>query len=447
MAMPEQNNSRPGSIDWLLLNEAIRRGKCILVLGPDAALDPAARAGPLSARLAASLAEEIGERAGIIDPTDLAHVSQLYYSAVGSRLKLETRVREFLTPFQSATTDLHRNLASIPFRICVNLGLDRFLNNALKETGKQPVADYYNFRSLRSGPLDTPDEQAPLVFNLFGAVDDLESVILTEQDMLEFLVKIVTRDPPLQAMLASQLADKENSFLFIGFRFDSWHARVLLHVLKTYDHSEPSLGLINAGAFGSAEDRCAEVYFRQAHKFDFDDMSPLEFSRKLKRRFRAGQAPEVAEIRPPAGAPTVFLCYRRGDLDAVVQVEQTLHRSGIDTWRDVQNLRGGDDWNRVIHDVLRKQADYVVVLQTPDMVNEVKSYCKREIDVALDEQKAYGDFKYLIPAVLKACQGFERLSHLQSADLTRVGGLDRLIETLKADWTRRQEVEHGREIA
>ncbi len=73
-----------------------------------------------------------------------------------------------------------------------------------------------------------------------------------------------------------------------------------------------------------------------------------------------------------------------------------------------------------------KTSSHVIHQQTTKF-----SYCKREIDVALDEQKAYGDFKYLIPAVLKACQGFERLSHLQSADLTRVGGLDRLIESLK----------------
>ena len=205
--------------------------------------------------------------------------------------------------------------------------------------------------------------------------------------------------------------------------------------------------MISAGAFGSAEDRCAEVYFRQAHKFEFDVTQPLEFSRALKRRFSAGPAPVMADVRPPAGAPVVFLCYRRTDLYAVVQVEQKLHKSGIDTWRDVQKLRGGDDWNRVIHDVLRKQADYVLVLQTPNMVNEVKSYCKREIDVALDEQKAYGDFKYLIPAILESCQGFKELSHLQSADLTHAAGLDRLIETIKGDWERRQAVENGRDIA
>ena len=442
--MPQQ-----GDIDWPLLNETIRRGRCILVLGPEAAVVPEYDNRPLSCQLAMALADELEDQGNVVDRADLAHVSQLYLNAVKSRTRLEMKVQEFLKPFLPITTELYRNLAGIPFRFCINLGLDRFYYNALEKGGKKPAFDYYNFREVRSIFLEAPKEETPLVFNLFGAVDGPQSMILTEQDMLEFLVKIVSRDPPLQDILSGEFADRENSFLFLGFRFGKWHARILLHILKTYDRREPSLALIPDETFDAVEKRCAAVYFHEACKFDFNNMSPLEFSRKLAEGFPKETVLEQVKdlLSVTVDAPTVFLCYRRMDRDAVLKVEEALHQNGINTWRDEQNLRGGDNWNQVIQDVLRKHVDYVVVLQTPNMVQQVKGYCKREIGIALDVQLEYDPFKYLIPTILNSCQGFDQLAPLQSEDLSQPEGLTRLIEIIRADWKKRQERKHGRDVA
>lgn len=438
------------TIDWSLLNESIRRGQCVLVLGPNTATVPDAGDQALSQRLAETLADDIADQAEIIDRSDLTHVSQLYLKAVGSRRKLELKVRDFLSPFASETTELHRNLAAIPFRFCVNMNLDRFFHNALEQNNKKPTFDYYNFRTVREGLFDNPDEISPLIFNLFGTSDDPQSMVLTEQDLLELLTKIATRDPPLQSLVSSMFADKENSFLFLGFRFERWHARILLHILQTYDHNEPSLALVRDDTFQSSERKCAAVYFAQAFRFEFCRITPLEFSRELAKSYQGGAASAPAPPEPPIGAPSVFLCYRRMDREAVITVEEALNRGGIHTWRDEQKLRGGDEWDRVLRDVLSKHVDYVVVLQTPNMVSQVKSYCKLEIDIALDVQRKFGQFKYLIPTRLLPCDGFDRLAHLQTEDLTHPEGIDRLIESIKVDWISRKATEkegaHGRGV-
>ena len=56
---------------------------------------------------------------------------------------------------------------------------------------------------------------------------------------------------------------------------------------------------------------------------------------------------------------------------------------------DRQSLRGGDRWPLLIPDVIERQADYVVVLQTPQLLARVESFVYREIDEALDRQKKF----------------------------------------------------------
>jgi len=433
--MAEQNTE----IDWQLLSELIRQDNCILVLGPDASPDLTGSHTSLNAFLATTLATDKNiTGANIVDAGNLAHVSQQYFANGGSRTRLELKIKELLQPYVQKTTDLHKNLAAVPFRYYVNLGFDPLLRNALLQAGKQPQSSYYNFRATGHELQGPATIEEPVLFNLFGSLDDPRSMIISEENLLQCLVKIITRNPPLQSGIASEFADPENAFLFLGFRFDSWHARVLLHILQTDAHSEPSLGLVNEQAFASAEQQCAAVYFQQSHHFNFSQMSLPVFSSELRKQFTGTAESEKTKPVLTEDAPVVFLCYRRMDKDKVIALEQTLHQANINTWRDEQNLRGGDDWDYVIKDVLNKQADYMLVLQTPNMVSQVKGYCKKEISIALDVQQEFGDFKYLLPAILVECSSFERLARLNTADLTQAGGQQRLIDSIHQDWRKRQ---------
>jgi hypothetical protein len=47
----------------------------------------------------------------------------------------------------------------------------------------------------------------------------------------------------------------------------------------------------------------------------------------------------------------------------------------------------------------------------------------------------------VIPLRLDDCAGFENLQHLQSQDLKTDADLERLVQTIKADWQLRREKE------
>jgi hypothetical protein len=92
---------------------------------------------------------------------------------------------------------------------------------AFKEADKAPQRGYYRFRSPSYTRLSSPTAEQPLVYYLFGHHEDRESLVLTEADLIEFLVAIVGAKPPVPDQVRSILADPDASYLFLG-RWRSW---------------------------------------------------------------------------------------------------------------------------------------------------------------------------------------------------------------------------------
>ncbi len=433
--------------DWRRLIEAIRRRKCVLVTGPDVAFDPGdphrvSLATQLAERLAATLPSSIP----LSKDEELPRVAQLVYNDAGTdRYDLELEVQDFYQPFAEKTTAFHQELAAMPFTLCLTTTPDPFLFNAVQETpGKSPICEYYHYRKGRPTQLSAATENRPIIYSLFGHLQALDSLVLTETDLLEFLVNVVRAAPPLPAYITSQLADPQTSFLFLGFGFQRWYARVLLHVLHTYGHRNRSLALEGASFFEHPERQQTAVFFEQELKIEFRQHSWLDFAAELRKSF-AKQAPEQAETEIAAGAAKVFLCHDSRDRARVVEVEQQLHQLGVNTWRDRQDLRGGEDWNRRIPQVIRKQVDYVLVLQTPHMLERAESYLHKEIYEALERQQLFDQSElFLIPALLEPNPGLERLAHLHQRELYEAGGVEQLATEIRADFHQRNSRTGGR---
>jgi hypothetical protein len=424
--------------DWRRLIDSINRRHCVLLSGPDVVFDPEGSDGaPLVSVLARKLAESLPPSNPPVSD-DLAHVAQLRYNADGDRADLEFEVEEFYKPLADRTSEFHRNLAELPFTLCLTTTPANFLSNAFRAARKSPVSEFYHFRKHRATELSETDPQRPIVYHLYGDLEELDSLVLTETDLLEFLVNVVKGAPALPAYVAGQLADPQTSFLFLGFGFQRWFARVLLHVLQTYGHRNRSLAIEAASFFDHPESKHTALFFEKEHKIEFRQHSWFEFAAELRRRYQAQtRAPAIRDLS--ANAPKVFLCHDSRDRDRVMGVEEQLQALGIATWRDRQDLRGGDDWDRRIEQVVRKQVDYVLVLETPNMLQRPESYIHKEIKEALERQDRFDQGeRFLIPAILEACPGLERLSHLHRVDLTSSDGVQRLAVEIQSDWNKRQ---------
>ena len=127
----------------------------------------------------------------------------------------------------------HAVLASLPFRIYVTASQDNLLFEALKAAGKQPKRDYCRWNMDLEGldPLldynekDWPSRERPLVFHLFGHLGQPESLVLTEDDYLDYLVGITKYREAIPDAVGRALVS--SALLFLGFRVDDWSFRAL----------------------------------------------------------------------------------------------------------------------------------------------------------------------------------------------------------------------------
>ena len=210
--------------DWETLVWSIQRGSCVLLLGPEIGSE----AGTSSDALAAHLAAELGEPGP--HPGELPMVAQRYASKEGNN-DLQREVVRFHATRQGVSP-VHDALAALPFCSVISSCHDSLLVKALEAHGKKPVVGRYHFRGDNEDLLPSGTVANPLVYYLHGHVSDPESLVLTENDLLDFLVAVVSKNPPLPSSVRSELQRKGKSFLFLGFGVKHWHLRILLHVLK-----------------------------------------------------------------------------------------------------------------------------------------------------------------------------------------------------------------------
>lgn len=433
----------PTMLPWRTLIESIKRDDCILLLGPQASFDPGDPDHvPLTIRLAHHLADHAGLAGNndLVNRNDVAHVAQLFKQQF-DRYSLGEAVEGFYAPYQKLTTQFHRDMAALPFSLCINTTPDDFYFNALADEGKAPVRDFYNFKRARALTSIKPTAEQPYIYSLYGHCDDLESLVLAEDDLLEFLVKIIKGSPELPPFIRSQFADADINFLFVGFGFHSWHNRILLHALNAHNHSNQSLAVEDQSFFDHPDRKQTVVFYTRHNKIKFEHLSWLEFARELRNAYTPPVSPKTTiPQQPQENAPKVFLCYASEDREQVEQLSRQLYTAGIDPWQDKQNLRAGDNWDRLLVQVIHKIVDYVIVVQTPAMTGQFEGYFHKEIATALDRQKHFAEgFRFILPIMHSDQKILEQLKDFHAIRLDTQDGFRQLVDAIKTDWQRRRK--------
>jgi hypothetical protein len=118
--------------------------------------------------------------------------------------------------------DPYRILADLKTCVYVTTAWTDLLQAALRENGRTPITMGFNWK----GPdeprarLERPTEERPFVYHLFGRLDDLSSLVLSEDDYFAWLFEWADRHrksvPPsvLEALTGKSL-------LFLGYILDN----------------------------------------------------------------------------------------------------------------------------------------------------------------------------------------------------------------------------------
>jgi hypothetical protein len=427
------------------LARQIREGKCVLVLGPGASTDPSGpEEVPLHIMLARQLAATLRipkEEKKDLNTDDLRHVSQILLDRqIRNPFVLQDMVVEFYKQFSGNTTSFHRNIASLPFELCITTTPDDFMFNALQEAGKSPTRDFYNFRESHSVNITEPTPKYPLVYHLYGYLDEPGSLVVTENDLIDFLVKIVQDAPPLPKGITARLSRTVSTCLFVDLGFKNWYLRVLMRSLglRPDQVRAKSVALEDREFFVQPKQHQTTVFFSGSTPIDFHQESLDEFASGLREQYdlldRASRPPASV---PAAGAPMAFLSYASEDREFVERLADQLQVAGIAVWQDKQKLRAGDDWERKLTYVIENLVNYVVVVQTISMLQQPEGYFYQEIRAALRRQERIREgLRFVVP--VRTCDNnLQALDHLHSICVKTHDGIGELVRSIHEDWNAR----------
>ena len=432
--------------DWQALVWGLTNKDCILLLG-DEATGPTGRTfrEQLTAKLKADL------RAPAHPELDFPQIAWLYQSE-NSRTDLITRVVSFYNSRTDPPYDVHAKLAQLPFHCIITSSHDSSMELALKAAEKPPRIAAYQFKGLPEPLNDAGSVANPLVYHLFGTTAAPRSLVLTEYDLVDFLVAVVAKTPPIPEVLLAELRNPDKMFLFLGFGVHNWYPRVLLHVLKMqsgnsrsfaleefpppadprrgvffYRHTETELDELKA----PAADLGRRVFFyRHGYKVEIFDQDTASFVDELSRRYQP-QAPSARAggVAPPGPRPTAFICHVHENAPLALEVSGALEDQGIEVWLDQVSLEPGARWNDEIVQRI-EQVDYFVILVTRELAGREKSYAFKELGVALDQERMFRKTRrFIIPLLVDDAPILDELRHLHQGPVRGQGQEDPLVLT------------------
>jgi hypothetical protein len=236
---------------WETVVDSILNGACTPFLGAGLSMPHL----PRGADLAVSLAEQFDYP--LEDVTNLARVTQ-YIASDREPAFVKRRVCERLQEAQRKTTEElggslpenHRTLARLGLPLYVTTNYDDYLERAVAaESGMQPnvvlcrwserltteLPPYPKSTELPPYPKSDLKAVAPTIFHLHGHMRTPNSLLLTEDDYIDFMVNLAhragKRDPVIPLFVRRALGD--TNLLFIGYSLQDWNFRVLMRYLMT----------------------------------------------------------------------------------------------------------------------------------------------------------------------------------------------------------------------
>jgi hypothetical protein len=129
--------------------------------------------------------------------------------------------------------EVYRMLADLSLPIYITTNPGNLLSDALRAAGKEPVVEICRWREELTAlpsiydrePDYRPTPQRPLVYHLFGRLNETDSVVLTEDDYFDYLIGVTSNNDLIPPVVRRALTD--TALLFLGFNLDEWDFRVL----------------------------------------------------------------------------------------------------------------------------------------------------------------------------------------------------------------------------
>jgi hypothetical protein len=215
---------------------------------------------------------------------------------------------ELITTFgrQWCTDNLdepHRILAELPLPIYITTNPGNLLREALICAGKEPQVELCRWNEdlvqlpsiFDRDRTYIPDERRPLIYHLFGRLEEADSLVLTEDDYFDYLIGVTSNKELIPSVVRRKLSD--TALLFLGFQLDDWNFRILFRSImaqegggrrKKYAHVAAQIDPEEGRILSPERAReYLEEYFQDADISIYWG-STADFTQELKRLWNGG---------------------------------------------------------------------------------------------------------------------------------------------------------------
>ena len=262
------------AIDWDDLYSDLKNEKAILILGPEFYANHGTSVKKL-------LCEELKKK----DDHGVEHFYPddgiFLFNSARYKSKAQRAAARFYESLPG-DRDLLQKITELPFRTIINTNPDKKLQEAYYKNGVECQFDFFMARSKKKiKELVEPDRHFPLIFNLFGSIDEQESLVLDFEDIFDHLKKLLN-DINVADVIRTVLNETE-TYIFIGFRLEKWYTQLLFRYLnmKEFPFDDRKK---NYTVKSSNIDTDCESFFRQQFNIKYYGI-PIEFLNTIHRKY------------------------------------------------------------------------------------------------------------------------------------------------------------------
>ena len=297
--------------DWATLAQSIGDGEAILLLGPDAVPmyrvdnQPEADALPQALTFSQLTRLKIKHNPKVKYAFHYQRDNLYLFQDNESKKEAKKTVREAARDKAwLPDKELLRQIAAIPFSVVLSINPDTFVRDAFVDLGIPRQFDYYSSKDKTNEEnITTPAPHKPLIYNLCGCTEDIQSVILDYNDLFA-LLKNMLNDLKVPEALRTALRQTD-TYILLGFHFDRWYFQLLLHYLNMldgeFDNSNKTFSILSELNDG---DETQEFVMQQfnlkwiaPNREDFEQLFAACEQKKILRKIDQPQSSRLAEVR------------------------------------------------------------------------------------------------------------------------------------------------------
>lgn len=272
-------------------------GQCVLILGPELIVNKAGIGYKNYFR------DILPEKSKYFDAENL-----FYFYDQSDCFTVKDKVIKYYKEVGDPT--LIEMISRIQFPLIINVNPDKAINKVYKNKGIPFAEGYFtkDSKTVFNSSIPIPSKEMPVIYNIFGTIDVEQSLILAHKKLYQ-TIEFLLPKKSLPDNIELFLNETANSFIFLGFKFDSWQYQLLCHklIIKSQEDVKTNISSIDI-----MENENVSIIMNNSFDMKFTAQNPIQCIHNIIE-YCEEESPGSLRPKNPNGAYSTFISYAHKD--------------------------------------------------------------------------------------------------------------------------------------